>query len=59
MKDCGVMDDESGESMEPMEEVLQKGRVSQNWRLVHGFRSWELILETMESILETLIDVVY
>jgi len=48
------MDDESGESMELMEEMPLKEWVRQNWRLVRvdGGRGRELIPETRASILK-------
>jgi len=49
-KSEGVMDDESGESMEPMEEVpLNELGESELERLVRG--CWELIPETRGSML--------
>jgi len=58
MKEWGVMHNESGESMEPMEEVpLKELGEAELERLVRGWRreSWEVIPETRGSILEGMI----
>jgi len=56
MKEWWVIDDESGESMEPMEEVPLKGLgESELERLVRAWlteRSRELIPDTRRSVLE-------